>query len=144
MAGFGHAHHRGVTGACQPPVDYRRELYQALGHRKDSLFKLMEAALCASSPEPLVRLSLIPGYRRRWPSACDGLADGSLDAEHLRRHFVRALPPPAGTWELWGIDGTTWPRPSAATSPERTYVPAGKSLVDVPDWASAKDHIHSA
>ncbi|MPZ14652.1 MAG: hypothetical protein GEU73_09565 [Chloroflexi bacterium] len=82
----------------------------------------MEAALCSSGPEPLVRLSLAPPFRRGWASTCDGLADGSLDADALRAQFVAALPaPPAGQRPLWVIDGTTWPRPSAATSPERTY-----------------------
>ena len=50
------------------------------------------------------------------------LADGSLDVDALRTLVVDALPPPvAGPRPLWVIDGSTWPRPSAVTSPERTY-----------------------
>lgn len=128
------------TQALLPLIAFRSELYQsALGHRKDSLFELMEAALCASGPEPLVRLSLVPAFRRRWPSACDALADGSLDTSRLRRVFVRLLPMAAAEdRELWVIDGTTWPRPGAATSPERTYghrvAPGMPQLGVVPGW----------
>jgi len=103
--------------------DFREQFYaSALGHRKDSLFELAEAVLCASGPESLVRLSLTPSFQRCWSSACNALSDGSLDATRLRRLFVRSLPTPsADSRELWVIDGTTWPRPSASTSPERTY-----------------------
>jgi len=103
--------------------DFREQFYaSALGHRKDSLFELLEAVLCASGPEPLVRLGLVPSFQRCWSSTCDALSDGSLDATRLRRLFVRSLPtPPSDSRELWVIDGTTWPRPNAATSPERTY-----------------------
>ena len=130
------------TQALFPLIAFRTELYQSvLGHRKDSLFELTEAALCASGPEPLVRLSTLPAFRRRWPSACDGLADGSLDTTRLRRLFVGALPtPPAEERELWVIDGTTWPRPAAATSPERTYchrvAPGIPQTGVVPGWES--------
>src|SRR6266545_3375798 len=121
---------------------FREEIYgSALGHRKDSLFELMEAALCASAPQPLVQLSTVAVFRRRWPSACDGLADGSLDTTRLRRLFIGALPAvPAEERELWVIDGTTWPRPAAATSPERTYchrvAPGIPQSGVVPGWES--------
>jgi hypothetical protein len=111
------------TEPRQSLIVFRQELYQTvLGHRKDSAFELSEAVLCAGGPEPLVRLSLAPSFRRGWASAPDALADGTLDVDALRAQFVATLPPPpAGERELWVIDGTTWPRPHAVTSPERTY-----------------------
>ena len=76
--------------------------------------------MCAAGPEPLVRLSLASPFRRGWASAPDALADGSLHVDALRTLVVGALPPPvAGQRPLWVIDGSTWPRPSAVTSPER-------------------------
>jgi hypothetical protein len=104
-------------------IAFRHQLYQSvLGHRKDSLFELMEAALALPGPAPLVQLSLAPVFRRGWPSAPDALADGSLDPQALRGWCVRSLPLPAeGERELWVLDGSTWPRPAASTSPERTY-----------------------
>lgn len=109
--------------ALRPLIVFRRELSQTvLGHRKDSAFELVEAVLCAAGPEPLVRLSLAPPFRRGWASAPDALADGTLDADALRAQFVATLPPPpVGQRPLWVIDGSTWPRPSASTSPERSY-----------------------
>lgn len=140
--------------ALRSLIAFRQELYRSgLGHRKDSAFELMEAALCSSGPEPLVRLSLAPPFRRRWASAPDALADGSLDPDALRALFVAALPPPAaGERALWVLDGSTWPRPSALTSPERTYghrvaagIPQGgvvpgweyQWLVALPEWTGS-------
>lgn len=113
----------GDTEALRSLIVFRQELYEAvLGHRKDSAFELSEAVLCAAGPESLVRLSLAPLFRRGWASAPDALAEGSLDPAALRAQFARALPPPpAGERALWVIDGSTWPRPSAVTSPQRTY-----------------------
>jgi hypothetical protein len=111
------------TEALRSLIVFRQQLYQTvLGHRKDSAFDLSEAVLCAAGPESLVRLSLAPPFRRGWASAPDALADGTLDADALRVQFVATLPPPpAGQRPLWVIDGSTWPRPSASTSPERTF-----------------------
>jgi len=100
------------TEALRPLLVFRQELYQSvLGHRKDSAFELADGVLCAPVPGPLVRLSLVPCFRRHWASAPDALADGSLDVAALRRQFVTALPPPAAAGRvLLVIDGTTWPR----------------------------------
>jgi hypothetical protein len=101
---------------------FRQELYADLGHRQDSLFELVDAVLSAAGPTTLVRHSLSPYFRRQWPSTCDALADGSLDAPAMRRLFVQTLPTPAEVdREVWAVDGTAWPRPAAATSPDRTW-----------------------
>jgi DDE superfamily endonuclease len=102
---------------------FRDRLYhEGLGMRRDALFDLVDALLTSSAPQPLVRLSLAPCFARGWASTCDALADGRLDEGALRRLCVDALPPPsAGTRELWAVDGTTWPRPAAKTSPARTF-----------------------
>jgi Transposase DDE domain len=126
----------GVTSLQQ----FRTTVYeQILGRRKDSLFELMEAALSSPGPVPLVRLSLAPAFRRGWASAPDALADGTLKEEALRGLLVRTLPPPPDDdWDVWALDGSTWPRPHAATSAERTYahrVAAGQPQHGVvPGW----------
>ena len=110
-----------------PPADaplnqFRLAAYETLGLRKDSLFELMEAALTGPGPATIVRLSLAPVFRRGWSSAPDALADGEVDADGCRRLVQRTvieLPP--GGRPVWALDGTVWPRPAAATSPERTY-----------------------
>lgn len=102
--------------------EFRLAAYRTLGHRKDSLFELMEAVLAGSGPATIVRLSLMAVFRRAWPSAPDALADGEVDADGCRRLVQRmAIEPGAGGRPVWALDGTVWPRPAAGTSPERTY-----------------------
>ena len=119
---------------------FRQELYDALGLRQDSLFELIDAVLTAPERRTLVRLSLCPCFRRRWPSACDALADGTADVDGLRALFAAAGPLLApGERPLWVVDGTHWPRPAAATSPARTWehrpLPGKPQQGVVPAWA---------
>jgi hypothetical protein len=119
---------------------FRQELYDDLGLRQDSLFELVDALLSSPERRTLVRLSLCPCFRRRWPSAPDALADGSLDVAGLRTLFQAAVPPLApGERPLWVIDGTHWPRPAAVTSPARTWeyrpLPGNPQQGVVPAWA---------
>ncbi len=98
-----------------------------LGRRKDSLFETLDAVLTAAGPETLARLSLAPGFRRGWASVADALAEGHVDLSAVRQLLLRTLPPvPAEDPDdlkrpLWVGDASTWPRPAAKTSPERTY-----------------------
>lgn len=122
-------------------IRFREELYNRLGLRQDSLFELMDAALTAPSRSTLVRLSLTAAFRRRWPSTCDALADGSVDIGGLRTLFARTLTDSAANERrpVWAIDGTNWPRPAARTSAERTWeyrpLPGWPQTGVVPAWA---------
>src|SRR5262245_18766048 len=91
-----------------------------LGHRKDRLFETLDAVLTATAPGTLARLSLAPGFRRSWASVPDALAAGTVHLDPVRALLLRSLPP-VGADELlrplWVVDGTTWPRPEARTSP---------------------------
>ena len=88
----------------------------------------------------LVRLSLCPCFRRCWSSTCDALADGTLDVSAVRALFQTSVPV-AGPGErpVWVVDGTHWPRPSASTSPARTWeyrpLPGRPQQGVVPAWA---------
>ncbi len=112
-----------TTAARQRLDQFRQAVYRhTLGYRKDSLFDLTDAILTSPGPANLARLSLAPGFRRRWASVSDALADGTLHEPALRALLAVALPPPqAGERPLWVVDASTWPRPAAVTSPERTY-----------------------
>jgi hypothetical protein len=120
---------------------FRQALYDDLGLRQDSLFELVDAALSASQRSTLVRLSLTAAFRRRWPSTCDALADGSVDCAELRQLFGRTLADSAivDGRPLWVIDGTNWPRPAARASAERTWeyrpLPGWPQSGIVPAWA---------
>ena len=67
-----------ATTALDTLRRFRQAAYQALGRRKDTQFELMQAALVTPARATLVRLSLTPSFRRRWPSACDALAGGQF------------------------------------------------------------------
>ena len=111
-----------TTRAHRTLLWFRQGLYRALGRRSDALFELLDAALEAEGRATLVRLSLEPAFRRRWPSAADALAEGSLEVGRCRALVGAALArQDLGPREVWALDGTVWPRPAAATSAARTY-----------------------
>jgi hypothetical protein len=111
-----------ATAALDTLRHFRQGVYRSLGRRKDTLFELLDAVLAAPVRSTLVRLSLAAVFRRRWPSACDALADGQVSPAGCRAllHAHLADPPPPAR-PLWAGDGTVWPRPAARTSPQRTY-----------------------
>jgi hypothetical protein len=129
------------TEAWERHRHFRNELYGSLGQRQDSLFELMDAALTASHRSTLVRLSLVAAFRRRWPSTCDALADGTIDVARVRTLFARTLADAATVdgRPLWVIDGTNWVRPAARTSPDRTWeyrpLPGRPQSGIIPAWA---------
>ena len=129
------------TDAWERLRRFRQALYDDLGLRQDSLFELTDAALTAPHRSTLVRLSLNAAFRRRWPSTCDALADGSISVPKLRTLFGRTLADSTivDGRPVWVIDGTNWPRPAARTSPDRTWeyrpLPGWPQTGVVPAWA---------
>jgi hypothetical protein len=129
------------TEAWERLRHFRNALYDDLGLRQDSLFELLDAALTAPHRSTLVRLSLTAVFRRRWPSTCDALADGSIDVAAVRQLLARSLPDSVTVDEppVWVIDGTNWPRPAARTSADRTWeyrpLPGWPQSGIVPAWA---------
>lgn len=111
-----------TTPAHRTLQTFRHNVYQALGRRRDGLFELTDAVLSASGPLTTARLSLEPAFRRRWPSASDALAEGTLDVGRCRALVGAGLARQELTGrEVWALDGTVWPRPAAKTSAARTY-----------------------
>jgi hypothetical protein len=111
-----------MTPPQTPLAHFRAELYQTFGLRRDALTDLLDALLTSQRGASLVRLSLAPAFRRGWASVSDALTAGRLDTAAVQRTWAATLPPPAATGrDLWAIDGSTWPRPEAKTSAERTW-----------------------
>ncbi len=97
-------------------------VYETLGRRKDALFELLEAAVVSPGPATLVQLSLTEVFRRQWASASTALAAGPVFPARSRTLIHSRLDDRPVRWRpVWAGDGTTWPRPAAKTSPERTW-----------------------
>ena len=110
------------TTADQPLRTFRQSVYRSLGRRKDTLFELLEAALGSSGPANLVHLSLAEAFRRRWSSASDALAEGQVYPARCRALIHQYVDAPSdGGRPVWVGDTTTWARPAAKTSRERTW-----------------------
>src|SRR5438105_3049877 len=125
---------RGERGAWRRLAEFRRGWYRCLGPWADALFGLTDAVLCVGGPVcSLPRLSLEPVFGRGHGSAYGALAEGAVGVEALRDLLAAARPP---GWPLvFAVDGTSWPRCDAETSPDRGYYyhpsrhSAGKPIV---------------
>ena len=102
---------------------FRGEVYRCLGRRRDALFELADAVLCADGPvRTLAGLSLVPEHRRGHGALYDAVNHGRVVIGRLRRALA-GLPLPAwpdGRIKL-AVDVCNWLRPDAATSPERLF-----------------------
>ena len=105
--------------AQSPLAHFRAACYQSFGRRRDALSDLLDAVVSGVPLTSLVRASLVPTFAHQWASVYDALSDGTLELTPLRALLTASLPPGEGRL-LWAIDGSTWPRPEAHTSPERT------------------------
>jgi hypothetical protein len=124
----------GERVAWRQLAGFRSAWYGCLAPWADALFELTDAVLCADGPVvSFPRLSLEAACRRGHGSAYAALSGGGVDAERLR-DLLAAFRPPG--WPLvFAVDGTSWPRCDAETSPERGYYyhpsrhSAGKPIV---------------
>ncbi len=134
MAWLGSVVQRGDPAGWQQLAAFRAGWHGCLRRWGDALFGLTDAVACAGGPvTSLPRLSLLPAFGRGHGSAYAALAGGRIDADGLRDLLAAARPP---SWPLvFAVDGTSWPRCDAETSPGRGYYyhpsrhSAGKPIV---------------
>jgi hypothetical protein len=103
--------------------NFRGEVYQCLTRRRDELFELADALLCADGPvKSLVGLCLVPEHRRGHGALYDALNCGRVDADRLREALT-ALPVPRmfGGRIVLAVDVSPWLRPDAPTCPDRLF-----------------------
>ena len=119
---------------------FRGELYGCFTARADALFELGDALLCADAPvKTLAGLSLVPEHRRGHGALHDAVNAGRIQIGRLRRAVAaRPLPRAADGRLMLAADVSNWPRPGAATSPERPFCHAygrGKGNAQmIPGW----------
>ena len=115
-------HHTNETDALGDLSWFRREFYQCLTARADSLFELADAALCTDGPvTSLVELSLAAEHRRGHGSLYDGLNSGRIDVTRFRDILACQTIPRCDGRIVLAIDVSHWLRPDANTSPQRMF-----------------------
>lgn len=99
-------------------VRFRRDLIDCLRQRRDALFELTDALICAPAPvSSIPALSLGPGFRRGWGSLYAALTHGRIDRDALAGLLARCRP---RGWPLvFAVDTSCWARGDAETSPDR-------------------------
>ncbi|WP_413754988.1 transposase [Streptomyces sp. MMBL 11-3] len=133
-------HHGVPRGAFAELSCFRAEFYACLIRRRDALFELGDALLCADGPvKTLVELSLEVEHQRGHGALYGALNRGSVDVTRLRRALA-GLPLPRTVQGrlVLAVDVSNWLRPDANTSPERlfchTYGRGRNSGQMVPGW----------
>jgi DDE superfamily endonuclease len=102
---------------------FRREFHTCLTARRDEIFELADAVLCADGPvKTLAGLSLAPEHRRGHGALYDAVSHGRIGVSRLRR-AVAGLPLPRAVDGrlMLAADVSNWLRPGAATSPDRLF-----------------------
>ena len=103
-----------------PLISFRQAAYECLDQAHDALFELCDAVMLTPSANSFAELSLCPAFRRRWPRVYEALENGRMDGPGLLRLYVSLMP--SVDRPLLVGDHTPWPRLSARTLRDRTYV----------------------
>lgn len=133
-------HHPDTVTALGQLSAFRREFYSCLSRRADALFEVTDAVLCLDGPvRSLVEISLAAEHRRGHGSLYAALTHGRVEVARLRRALTALPLPRAADGRLvLAVDITSWLRPEAHTSPERTlchtYGRGKDQHIMVPGW----------
>lgn len=102
---------------------FRGEFYACLTKRRNELFELADAVLCADGPvKSPVDLTLLPEHRREHGALYGGLNHGRIDVDRLRT-VLAGLPLPRfeGGRLVLAVDVSPWLRSDAPCSAERLF-----------------------
>ncbi|WP_411158245.1 transposase [Streptomyces sp. CBMA29] len=102
---------------------FRGEFYECLTARRDELFELADAVLCADGAvKSPVDLTLLPEHRRGHGAMYGGLNDGRIITESLRTVLAGlSLPRFDGGRLVLAVDVSPWLRSDAPCSAERLF-----------------------
>jgi hypothetical protein len=118
---------------------FRRQVHACLTARRDGLFEVCDALLCAEGPVgSLVGLSLAGEHRRGHGGLYDALNNGRVDVQRLRISVAAQPIGRVGGRIVLAADVSNWLRPDAATSPDRlfchTYARGKGQAQMIPGW----------
>lgn len=102
---------------------FREDFFGCLTTRRDELFELVDALLCADGPVTApVELTLLAEHRRGHGALYDALNHGRIDIDGLRRTLAALPQPKAADGRLvLAVDVTNWLRPDAECSADRLF-----------------------
>ena len=121
-------------------IEFRQILYeQVLSQGRDAQFETIDSLLLSVHPRSFAELSLLPVFRRQWPSLYDGLERGGQNRRQLDQLLVQQVPR-AGV-QVFVLDTTVWSHPSARTLPELVYAPSPTRALK--DRSIVKGHLYS-
>ncbi|MFD8420436.1 transposase [Streptomyces sp. NPDC059466] len=102
---------------------FREDFFACLTARRDELFELADALLCADGPvTAAVDLTLLAEHRRGHGALYDALNHGRIDIDGLRRTLAALPQPEAADGRLvLAVDVTNWLRPDAECSADRLF-----------------------
>jgi DDE superfamily endonuclease len=113
-------HDQAITAALGTVAEFRQHVYNCLTRRRDAVFDLIDALACHAGPvSSLPALSLEPEFRRGHGALYSALADGGLDEARVRELLLDTVPAGRDGLVWFAGDVSGWPRPDAATSPQR-------------------------
>ena len=102
-------------------IEFRQALHQhGFTRLRDTQLELVDSLLLSGPIRSFPELSLCAAFRRQWPSAYAAVEDGGQDTDWLRRYLLSLVPAEGN--QVFALDTTAWPRPSAPTLPDRQYV----------------------
>ena len=106
-------------------IAFRCQIHASFSLRRDVLFEAIEALLLSPRIGSAVRITLLPIFRRRFPSLYEALCEGATGREELRKVLAAAEPEDAetvGGYRVYPVDTTIHPRPDAPTLQDRAKV----------------------
>ena len=110
-------------------IEFRQAIYDnGLTKARDAQFELIEALLVGAVIRSYPEFSLLPVFRRKWPSVYAAIEDGEQDNKWLERWFIQQVPTEGPV--LYSLDGTAWPHSAARTLADRQYVFSPTAAVD--------------
>ena len=116
---------------------FRRSVYQKFHQRADAPLDLVDAVTTAGRVASPVALSEEPLFRRKFSMVYDVLEQGDVDLPELGKVLYTSQPADCETlagYEVYAVDATPNPRPTAETLPDRVLLKADKDTPAVPGW----------
>ncbi|MET9364609.1 NF041680 family putative transposase [Streptomyces sp. NPDC006632] len=116
-------HQDGQRDAFAVASHFRNDFYASLTSRRDGLFEVTDALLCADGPVTSpVDLTLLAEHRRGHGALYGALNESRIDAVRLRRTLAALPQPKAADGRLvLAVDVSNWLRPDAECSEDRLF-----------------------